>query len=445
MAKGPPELIARLTSGAENAPDASALITGGETLGRAALLGRIQGGVQQGAHSETRSVAPGDPGTWVPWLAASALSGNRFVFDDGGIGTPPPIGAQRSAAVSPETPFLVVTTSGSTGPPRYLLRDSAAWLRCFLAEEAFLGLRPEDRILALGAPSFSLTPYVALRAVHLGACLGVLETVRPQAARSLSRQLDPTVIYGVPPLVALLARTLSESRTVRLVVTGGARLTPVQMAAIRRTWPRARLVTSYGTAETSYLAMNGDPDPQDPSDMGDLFPGVSARSDGAAGFRVRTPYAALGRQQSGEGTLTLLTDEAGWIPIPDAAAVSGTGRLVLYGRSDDRLNLGGALVDPGPVERALETLAWVDEAVLLAVPDAERSDSAQAILIPAGALPGNAAAAVSARLRDLDSVPRPRAVHVLSGAPPRTPGGKLDRRALAQALAADTLPGWRLI
>jgi acyl-coenzyme A synthetase/AMP-(fatty) acid ligase len=288
-------------------------------------------------------------------------------------------------------------------------------------------------VLTLGAPAFSLTPYAALRALHLGAPVGVLGQVAAGPARALLDALRPTVVYGVPPLVMALARAARRAdwHGVRRVITGGARLTPAQHTAIAEAWPVARVATFYGAAETSFIAMNRAPDPTRPDDMGPLFPGVSVVAADDTGLRVRTPYAAR-QTMIDAGTPQPLADADGAVALADRVHLEGD-RVVLRGRADDVLNLGGALIDPGPVERAVEALPWVAEAALVPVPDARRSATAGLVAVPVGAPPAAAAAALRAALPPGAEV-RPRHVAVIAE-PPRTPGGKLDRRALTARLA----------
>lgn len=350
-----------------------------------------------------------------------------------------PAAALDAGAAIPEAPAYRLRTSGSTGAPRFLLRTRESWTRCFVAEAEVLGLTGADRVLALGRPTFSLTPYAALRARHLGAAFAWLGAVRPGAARAALAELAPTVVYGVPPLVLALARAgqgagaarlaASGLPAPRLVVTGGARLTSGQAAAIRAAWPESRLVTFYGAAETSFIALNTDPDPADPAAVGPPFPGVAVAAAEDGRLRVRTPYAASWRIAP-DGTRSPVADPDGAVTLADAGRVSPDGRVRLHGRADGRLNLGGALVDPAPWERALEALPWVAEAVLVPRPDAERSETATAVIVPLATPPADA----TARLRA--ALPAEAPVRSWARADdglPRTAGGKPDRGRLATA------------
>jgi long-chain acyl-CoA synthetase len=435
------ELIARLTAAAEADPDGPGMITATGTLDRETLLKRIHGAAASVMDGRDHRVRPKDTRVWLPWLAGCALGGALFRFDANGIGAPPPARRAAPDAVDAETPCLAVATSGTSGVPKALIRDSAAWLRCFAAEETHLGLSAADRFLVLGAPGFSLTPYAALRALHLGAPLAVLATVTPERAKAVLNALRPTVVYGAPPLVWMLARCAREGRLdlpIGRIVTGGAALTPAQVAAVTDTWPSAALTTFHGAAETSYIAMNPCPDSADLADLGQIFPGVEARVAEDGRLEVRTPYAARAMETADEHWLPL-ADQDGWITLEDYVAIAD-GRLRMLGRADARINIGGALHDPGPAEDAFEDCPWVIEVAVVAVPDRRRSEQAVAAIVADDNLPRAATAAADARNACAHSPFVIRRVVVIDGDVPRTAGGKLDRRAVADGLAAGTLP-----
>ncbi len=434
-----PDLGARLDRAARQAPAAPGLVTPDGALSRRSLLCRIAGAAR--AHATAHCVRPDDARVWLPWLAGGMLGGGSVRFDRQGTATPPPVGDSVPTPADPRVPCLAVQTSGSTGSPRALIRDRAAWLRCFAAEETALGLSPADRVLVLGQPAFSLTPYAALRALHLGAAVGVLAQVTPDRAQAVLAGLAPTVVYGAPPVIRMLARCAQERAVrapVRRIIAGGARLTPVQAAAIRNVWPDAAVTTFYGAAETSYVTLNTAPDPADPADVGTPLDGVATAVAGDGRLRVRTPYAAIA-EETADGGRCALADAEGWITLADRAEHTASGRLRLLGRADARINVGGALVDPTPLAQALERLPWVAEAAVVAMPDARRSQAAVALLVPDSGLPEDAVPSLRRVLPAKGELPAPDRVLALTGAVPRTAGGKLDANAIVEGLAANTL------
>ena len=65
----------------------------------------------------------------------------------------------------------------------------------------------------------------------------------------------------------------------------------------------------------------------------------------------------------------------GWFRTDDVGTIPRPGTLVLFGRADDMLNIGGVKVSPYPIEERIESLAGVSDAVLLAAPDPAISTS----------------------------------------------------------------------
>ena len=435
------ELTERLRAAAAAEPAGPGVVAAEGTLDRRTLLHCIHGAASVVDERREQRVRPDDARVWLPWLAGCALGGALFRFDGGGSADPPPAHSAAPNAVDAETPCLAVTTSGSGGAPKALIRDSAAWLRCFAAEESHLGLSADDRVLALGAPAFSLTPYAALRALHLGAPLAVLNTVTPGRAAAVLDQFRPTVVYGAPPLVRMLARCAWERRLgapVRRVVTGGAPLTPTQMAAVMDAWPSAALTVFHGAAETSFISMNEALDSADLADLGPIFPGVDARSGADGRLVVRTPYAARAIETP-DGQWCALGDADGWIVLDDHVAIEN-GRLRMLGRADHRINVGGAMHDPAPVEDRFEDFPWVVEVAVVAVPDARRSENAVVAVVATDDLPPAGVMLEDARHACAESPFAIGRVIAIDGDVPRTAGGKLDRKAVADGLAAGTLP-----
>lgn len=199
---------------------------------------------------------------------------------------------------------------------------------------------------------------------------------------------------------------------------------------MRRAWPSAEITTFYGAAETSIIAVNEQPDPHDPADVGTLFGDVEAHCDSAGRLCIRTPYAALGAEDR-YGRVQPLADDAGWMTLADQVEFTANGRLRLIGRDDGRINLAGALVDPGPSERELERLEWVAEAAVIGITENRRSTAAIAVLVPVAVAPTNASRQVRQVLRAVAADLPITKVVCLDTEPPRTAGGKLDRRALA--------------
>src|SRR5690606_9483060 len=93
----------------------------------------------------------------------------------------------------------------------------------------------------------AFTPLVLGAALHVPAPDRVRDPARLAA---WLRERRITVIHLTPQLAALLAASGTELLDLRLVVSGGDRLTHADAARLRRLAPNARLLNAYGTTET---------------------------------------------------------------------------------------------------------------------------------------------------------------------------------------------------
>ncbi len=114
----------------------------------------------------------------------------------------------------------------------------------------------------------------------------------------------------------------------------------------------------------------------------------------------------------------------------DRARVLPSGDLMFLGRADDQLKLRGFRIEPGEVEAALRDHPLVDEAAVVLREDDPGSRRLVAYLVPAPGWSDSAVPEVHRWLRDRLAPYMVPAAFVRLDALPRTPSGKLDRRAL---------------
>lgn len=419
-----------------------ALSTPGRSMRGGELVARIGGAARALSGQSRARISFAEPACWVPWVLGAAFTGTCVEPDRAGVSALPDEHARLPSAVAPaDQPWLVVKSSGTTGRAKAFVRDRMSWLRCFVSEAELFRLSGDDRFLVAGESAFSLAPYGVFRAVHLGARVAVLPRPTPTAASTLFSRVNPTVIYAAPPLLFVLARSLRRvgaANDVRLLITGGTRLSAGQLSLIATVFPNARLKVFYGAAETSFIAVKEIPNEQEEDDMGELFPGVEARTDSLGRLCVRSPYVAQGHLTQGDG-IQPLSDEAGWVHLSDLGAVDRRRHVWLRGRFDGAIDLRGTLVAPDHTERVLESLPWVAEAVVLPVVTEGRT-RLLGVLVPAAPVPSAAAQQLRERSMALQAKLRPECFLVMR-APPRTVSGKIDRTALARALSAGQLKG----
>ncbi|GAA3853427.1 AMP-binding protein [Streptomyces lacrimifluminis] len=369
-----------------------------------------------------------------------------------GTGTGVRVSAEGPGATydfTPETPALIVYTSGTTGPPKGAViprRAVAATLDALADAWQWTG---ED-VLVHGLPLFH---------VH-GLILGILGPLRRGGSvrhlgrfgtEGVTRELNDgaTMLFGVPTMYHRIAEALPGDPELaealgraRLLVSGSAAL-PVHDHERITAATGQRVVERYGMTETLMnTSVRADGEPR-AGTVGVPLPGVELRlveEDGApitaydgetvGEIQVRGPNLFTEYLNRPDATAAAFTDD-GWFRTGDMAVRDPDGYVRIVGRkATDLIKSGGYKIGAGEIENALLEHAGVREAAVTGEPDADLGERIVAWIVPADAQsPPHAdelANHVAARLAPHK---RPRVVRYLD-ALPRNDMGKIMKRAL---------------
>ncbi len=357
---------------------------------------------------------------------------------------------------NPDELAAILYTSGSTGRPKgVMLSHANMWLGAE-SVASYLGLQPDDRVLAVLPLSFDYGQNQLLSSWYAGASAVPLDYLTPRDVVKAIDRHDVTTLAAVPPLWVQLTELEwppeVAAKLRRLTNSGGA-LTPDLVQRLRGLFPQARLFAMYGLTEafrSTYL----DPALIDshPTSMGKAIPhaeilvvgdGGAITADGEEGELVHCgPLVAQGYWQDAERTAERFK------PAPAASRYGGTavwsgdrvkreadGLLYFAGRRDAMIKSAGNRISPQEVEEAAIATGLVAEAVALGVPD-ERLGHAVHLVVRAAPGANDAEAELPRRLQqDLPNFMQPKVIH-WRVTMPISPNGKLDRTGLAQELAA---------
>lgn len=243
----------------------------------------------------------------------------------------------RSAV--PDGAFLLVATSGSSGRPRPLARTATSWTDSFDEFTAITGLTAADRILVTGPLHATMHLFAAVHALWLGAC------VTDDTATA-------TAAHAVPAVLGKLIDTAPNLRTAIVAGTGLDHATAQHADGLR-------VVEYYGAAELSLVAAR-----VVPAELRLLRTVRAQIRDGL--LFVRSPYTALG------------TDE--WVGVGDIAELGPNGELVVHGRGDAAIDVGGTTVLAEDVERVLERIDGVRAAAAIGTPHAVLGATVSAVI-----------------------------------------------------------------
>lgn len=346
----------------------------------------------------------------------------------------------------------VIRTSGSTGMPKRTALPAASLAASAAATREHLG---GDGHWLLALPLH----YVAGLAVLSRALLGTTASGPARlatmdltahfsvdafaAATTLLRQAvgpDELLYTSVVPtqLTRLLdsAPGIAALREYHAVLVGGGRTPDTTRAAA--TQAGAPVVYTYGSAETcGGCVYDGVP-----------LPGVRVEAvDGR--LRLGGAVVAAGYLADPERTAEhFLTGPDGtpWYVTDDLGSVSD-GRVSVAGRVDDVINTGGVKVSAQAVQRLIESVPGVADALVIGVPDPEWGQrvglgwqGTPVATAPDAAEPGPAEKDTTARIlaavrAELGAAAVPRVVEHYARLP-RLGNGKPDRRRIGADLAA---------
>lgn len=256
-----------------------------------------------------RCAAVADP-DWPTEVHARMEAALRDMGDQSPDPNPPP---------TPETPFYIGFTSGSTGLPKGFRRHHLSWAETFRITLQTFGPVAGGRVLAPGRMSHSLFLFGALLGLWSGG--GTSVQSRFSAGRTLATLADGScpVMVSVPSqllmlLTAARRRRIGPIPQLKLLLISGARWAHENTAPLQALFPQARIITFYGASETSYVSwMQATPDAP-PQAVGRPFGNVQVHIGPAD---TLPPASGSGNGSHGTG---------GSMPLPSPAAPATVSR-----------------------------------------------------------------------------------------------------------------------
>ncbi|HLR96014.1 MAG TPA: o-succinylbenzoate--CoA ligase [Jiangellaceae bacterium] len=355
-------------------------------------------------------------------------------------GHPQPEQDRLLQSLAPRTPLesadiaMILPTSGSTGTPKGVLLSADALTAAAHAAHSRLG-GPGRWLLALPA----------------GRVAGMMVLVRSVVADDEPIVLDLAAGFDPEAFAAAAVRLLTGAsggaapraytslvpRQLRQVLeAGGAAVEALSAldavlvggsAAEEGLVERAReagvqVVTTYGMTETSGgCVYDGVP-----------LDGVRVRTTTSGRIQIAGPVLASGYRLDPDLSRECFMD--GWFTTADLGHVDTAGQVQVDGRADEVAISGGVNVALPGVDVAVASHPQVHTAVSVAVPDPEWGQRVVVGVLPDD--PGSPPSEASVQEHVASTHPAamvPRGVVVLDRVP-LVPGGKVDRRAVAEQI-----------
>ncbi|MGW5866657.1 acyl-CoA synthetase [Streptomyces sp. NPDC055239] len=310
-----------------------------------------------------------------------------------------PTASELPAEPGPESPALVVYTSGTTGPPKGAVLPRRALTATLDALEDAWQWTSDD-VLVHGLPLFH---------VH-GLILGILGPLRRGGSvrhlgrfsiEGVRRELadGATMLFGVPTMYHRIAEALPADPGLakalsgaRLLVSGSAALPVHDHERIAAATGR-RVVERYGMTETLMnTSVRADGEPR-AGTVGVPLGGVELRLVDESGaetsdplevgeIEVRGPNLFTEYLNRPDATAAAFTAD-GWFRTGDMALRDDDGYVRIVGRkATDLIKSGGYKIGAGEIENALLEYPGVREAAVTGEPDDDLGERIVAWIVP---------------------------------------------------------------
>jgi amino acid adenylation domain-containing protein len=347
----------------------------------------------------------------------------------------------------------VIYTSGSTGTPKGVVVSHGGVASLGAAQVERLAVTERSRVLQFASASFDACWWELVMALAHGATL-VLAPPHAAAGEELGEWIGGQGVTHVtlPPSVLATLATSADSPLETVVAAGEA----CSEAVVAQWAARVRMVNAYGPTETTVCATMSAPleasaetppigtpiwntrvyvldaglEPVPVGVDGELYIGGA----GVARGYIRRPGLTAARFVANRfGPAGSRLYRTG-----DVVRWRREGTLQFVGRRDEQVKVRGFRIELGEIEAALRRCPGVADALVVV----DRLDAQRLIAYVISSLPPSEAATIERDLRDLlqERLPDymvPSAVVTLAEWP-RTPGGKVDRRALPEPRAGTT-------
>lgn len=331
---------------------------------------------------------------------------------------------KEPSACCDKTDFGVLS-SGSTGVPKILWRRTVSWADFFPVQNEIFEVTKDTRLFLHGSMSFTGNLNALLAVWYAGGTVVTSAYLRPRSWLKVMARYAITHIYLLPTKLRLLMEAMPISKentaalsSLRMIFAGSQMLDTKLMHHLQRTWPQARFILYYGASELNYVTYcTAGEWLLEPNTVGRPFPGVRVTVDEDHMIYVTSPYTIEGV------ACPFSVGDKGWF--------SSSGRLMFEGRGGAVINRGGYKLSVPLLEKKIQELDGVAEAVVMGQPDALRGEEPVAFI---QCEPGYTETMIKKAMTKVLSVQE--MPHRIIGVEeiPLTAGSKIDKRQLLRLL-----------
>lgn len=326
----------------------------------------------------------------------------------------------------------ILFTSGTTGKPKGAMishkaiaanADNLVEAQGFTHDVAFVVNGPLNHIGSLS----KLWP-----TIMVGGTVVVVDGMKNLDAffAALDYSMPKVATFLVPASLRMLLMIASDrlsalSDRLDFIETGAAPMAQRDMEALCRLLPRTRLYNTYASTETGIIATH---DYQHDGCISGLLgrPMKHSRLIFTSDGNIACQGDTLMSGYVGDKELTRKMLHCGTLYTHDVGHLDSSGRLVLDGRDDDAINVGGFKVFPIEVEDAAKGFHGIEDCICVAAPHPIMDCVLKLVYVARSPIEKAALAAYLKTRLERYKVPT---LYEPTSHIERTPNGKLNRKA----------------
>ena len=365
----------------------------------------------------------------------------------------PDPGPAVPAAVSAQSPAMLMYTSGTTGVPKGVLLSHANMIHAGRAVTAWQALDEDDRVLS-SLPLYHINGQciATVAPVVSGGSIVMPHRFSAREWWPLVERYRPTWLNVVPTIIAYLLNgpdlTPAQVRAcegVRFARSASAPLPPEQHRAFERRF-RIGVVEAMGLTETASIAFANPLEPERRKYGSPGLPlGVEARVVGPDGtvlpdeaqgeIQLKGKSVMAGYFRDPERTAQTLSAE-GWLATGDLGRRDADGFYFITGRLKELIIKGGENIAPREIDEALMRHPAVLEAAAVGIPDPGYGQEIAACVVLKPGASCDDSELMAHCLVHLGRYKTPRLIRIVT-ALPKGPSGKVQRLKLLEMLPRD--------
>ncbi|MFM1723802.1 class I adenylate-forming enzyme family protein [Rhodococcus sp. PAM 2766] len=309
----------------------------------------------------------------------------------------------------PESPAVLLHTSGTTGTPKVAILRHRHLVSYVLGGTELFSAGPDEAALVSVPPYHIAGVAGLLTGLYSGRRIVQMPNFDEREWVRLVREQEITHAMVVPTMLARIVDVLAEDGnglpSLRHLSYGGGRMPLPVIERALELLPEVDFVNGYGLTETSssvavlgpaeHRAAISSPDPVVRRRLGSVglpVPDVEivVRDDDGRDVPAggRGELWVRGAQVSGEYSGASLLDADGWFRTRDGGWIDDGGYVYVEGRLDDVIVRGGENLSPGEIEDVIGEHPSVEDVVVYGVPDDQWGEVVVAAVVarPDGAL-----------------------------------------------------------